>query len=102
MQKIIGRLYPEELSEKQISSIQTEIKAMLHLNSIEIIKVHEGHYEISTNDNYIVDFNVTTYLKKAQKISLVKYRTLTEDGTRDEVGGSILSYQEITCSKNLD
>lgn len=74
---------------------------MLVLDTIEIIKESVEFYEISTDDNYIVDFKISYFGKKLEDISTVKYRVLDEDGNRDEQGGCVLTCPPIVCSKKL-
>jgi len=97
MKNLIGYIHEtRELTDKQIEKATKNIKKMLCATTIEIKRPehNSGFYSVTTDDETSVDFKLDSY--KDDKVSLVKYNTLDEDGNRDPYG-AILTACPITC-----
>lgn len=99
MKNFIGNIHDtRELTEKQKKKAEETIKKMLNLDTVEIgvPERKSGFYPVSTNDDNIIDFKLDNYNK--DKVSLVKYIALDDDGNRDPYGG-ILTCPPVKCEE---
>jgi hypothetical protein len=100
MKKFIGYVQDNrELTEAQLEKTKQSIKRMLNLDTIEIGSPEMGiFYPVSTDDVNIIDFKLDSY--DNDKVSLVKYNTLDEEGNRIKgYTGAILTCPEIKCKE---
>lgn len=92
MNNIIGRIHNiTDLSNNQIINAENAIKKRLQLNSVEINRVDNEFYLVTTNDESIIDFKLDF---SDNDVTLIKYTTLNDEMKEDPYG-AILTWSEI-------
>ena len=97
MRNFIGHIHDtRNLTTQQIDEAKRKIKAMLHLDTIDIGNTNGEFYPVTTDDNNIVDFKLDNY--NNDKISFVKYKTYNDEMKRDDSGAN-LTLSDIKCKE---
>lgn len=99
MKNFIGRIYDDRtLTNDQVEKAEKTIKRMMRLDHVKILapEGNTDYYSVYTDDTYIVDFLVDEFHN--DRVSLVKYLVLDDDGNPDP-DGPIISYPSIDCKE---
>jgi|LakMenEpi03Aug12_release.lakeMendotaPanAssembly.Ray.scaffolds.fasta_scaffold2264542_1 hypothetical protein len=97
MRNFIGHIHDtRNLTTQQIDEAKRKIKAMLHLDTIDIGNANGEFYPVSTDDSNILDFKFDNY--DNDKISFVKYKSYIDQMKRDDAGATLTS-SDIKCKE---
>ena len=96
MKKFIGNIVDGNVTtDEQIKNVEERIRKMLHLNTVKVERIHSELLEVSTDDENIIDFNLS-YPDK--KLSLVKIKRFDDNMNSDNCG-AIQVTKDIMCKE---
>lgn len=97
MKNFIGNIHDTRiLTDEQLRDFESRIKNMLKLHTINISRLKNGFYSVTTDDNNIIDFKIDSY--ESNKVLMVKYRSYNDQGQHDNAGAN-LTFDNIIASE---